>query len=309
MTDNHAMVEAVETDTPEVENHSTVSLIDQSSDHVDAVIAFAAKAAEYQKAMDTIRNMIIKQSYANDWISHSREGVAESDMTANIGAAAAERIASLVGIQERNWTKGEKIWTEDRTGYTWIFEADFGYRGRWVHAIGQAGTKDKFFGYANGQWKDVSDVREDDIKKAAFRACRKEGVRTLLGLRNIPVTKLGELGFDKGRIKFAAFQSKVSASEKAQAAVSGGSLEREIMVKSAKCEAKKNKEGKDYFIWQVLDEKDTRYSFFGPPTSKRGSILTDAAETRIPVKIKIEIKTVNGKDYYGIHEVNGLADA
>ena len=35
----------------------------------------------------------------------------------------------------------------------------------------------------------------------------------------------------------------------------------------------------------------------------------DAADTKTPVKIGIEIKTVNGRDYYSILKVNGVADA
>lgn len=297
-------MEVQEAEVPEVDSDSHAIQVKESPNHISNIIAIAGQMEAYSKAVDTIQNAIIKRSYEGDWISHARADVPEAERKANIGSAAAERIARFLGIQEAAWSKGEKQWSEDRTHYTWVFEADFGFQGRWVHAIGRASTRDKFFGFANGEWKPLADIKEDDIKQAAFRACRKEGVRTLLGLRNIPTMKLKELGYDITKIKNAGFTSKVSNAEKATAAQTG-SADREVTIKSAECVAKKGADGKDTFRWQVVDDRLIRYSFFGPPTSKRGAILMDAADTKVPVKLTIEIKTVNGVDYQNILKVNG----
>lgn len=301
-------IEVQEAALAEVESEGHAIDTAESHDHVDKVIALSIKMEAYAKAVDTIQNAIIRRSFEGDWVTHSRAGASDAERKANIGAAAAERIARFLGIQEQNWTKGEKQWSDDNKHYTWVYEAEFGFQGRWVRAIGRASTQDKFFGYANGEWKPLADIKEGDIKTAAFRACRKEGVRTLLGLRNIPITKLKELGYDTSKIANAGFGSKMSAEEKATAA-STGSADREVTIKSAECVTKKSKDGKDMFIWQVVDDRLIRYSFFGPPTSKRGSILMDAADSKTPVKISVEVKTVNGTDYYNILKVNGAVDA
>ena len=90
----------------------------------------------------------------------------------------------------------------------WQFEADFGFGKRWIHAIGRASSRDKFFGYENKEWKAIEDVKEDDIRMAAFRATRKEGVRGLLGLRSIPLAKLQELGFNTANVRMVNFFTK-----------------------------------------------------------------------------------------------------
>src|SRR5689334_8209217 len=125
--------EVIDQDEPE-----TVALEVQepiTDDGMDAVIAVAEKMEAYSRAMDIIINAIIKRSYAGDWVCHAKENDTEEKKKANIGAAAAERIATFLGIQERNWTMGAKEWSDDRKHFTYTYEADFGFKNRWVHAI------------------------------------------------------------------------------------------------------------------------------------------------------------------------------
>lgn len=300
-------IEVQDAELAEVDSEGQAVATKESKDHITNVIALAGQIEAYAKAVDTIQNAIIKRSFEGDWVTHARANATDAERKANIGAAAAERIARFLGIQEQNWSKGEKQWSDDSKHYTWVYEADFGFQGRWVHAIGRASTQDKFFGFANGEWKPLSDIKEGDIKQAAFRACRKEGVRTLLGLRNIPIPKLKELGYDTTKIANAGFTQKMSDSERATAAQSG-SVDREVTIAKAECETR-SKDGKNYFVWNVEDGKGIRYTFFGPPSSKRGSILMDAVDAKTPVKLSIEVKNVNGRDYYNILKVNGAIDA
>lgn len=186
--------------TPEVDMEMNQDTAEESAlvkvDAMDAMIGIASKIEQYEKAMNSVMNFILRQSYAADWISHARESDPVLMRSANLSGAGAERIAKSLGISESHWIRKDKVWSEDHKSYTYECEADFSLGGRTVHAYGRASSKDKFFGYANGQWKEQSDVKEDDIKIAAFRNCRKEGVRTLLGLRKIPIMKLKELGFN-----------------------------------------------------------------------------------------------------------------
>src|ERR1700679_3942762 len=96
-------IETLEAEEPEVQE-TEVATQEIASDGMDAVIAVAAKMDSFSKAMDAILNHVIKRSYIGDWVCHAKADAKPEDMKANIGSAAAERIASFLGIQERNWT-------------------------------------------------------------------------------------------------------------------------------------------------------------------------------------------------------------
>ena len=303
MTDK---IETVEAEEPEVQDLDTIETQEMSSDGMDAVIAVAGKMDQYAKAMDTILNHIIKRSYVGDWVCHSRETDKLEDRKANIGSAAAERIASFLGIQERNWTGGQKVMSEDGKFFTWQFEADFGFGKRWIHAIGRASSKDKFFGYANGEWKDLDEVKEDDIRMAAFRATRKEGVRGLLGLRSIPLAKLQELGFRTENVRMAAFTAKMSAEEKGKVS-SDGLIYKEIKVLGITKKSESKDPKKPWTLWTVSDGK-IEYSMFSNPDGKRLTILEMRQEDQLPIKIGIKIGSYNNKEQYSIERVEGAEE-
>ena len=231
-----------------------------------------------------------------------------------IGAAAAERIAVFLGIQERNWTPGRKEWSEDRKNYTWTHEADFGFKGRWVHAIGKAGSRDKFFSFAHGAWKPLDEIQEDHVKTAAFRSTRKDGIRTLLGLRGIPLTKLKELGFDLNKSAYAGFEEKgkTLANDQKQTNKESGLIERSITVKELKRAEGTNKTtGKPWIRWDVTDTEGVKYAMFvGKGESKRAALLEDSYGDALPTKIEFQAnKSTDGRESYLIQKVNGVTDA
>ena len=232
---NEATVEAVEEDH---ETTAAVTIIEppQTGDQMDAVIAISKRIDEYASAHDRIVGAVVKRSYPGDWVVHKKDSDKDEDQKANMGAAAAERMAAFVGINEANWTVGVKEWSDDKKHYTWTYEADFTFGKRTIHVISRVGTRDKFFGKISGGWKPLEDVQEDDIKKAAFRACRKEGVRTLLGLRNVPIAKLKDLGFDIAKVNFVGFQgaTKALAADQKQVNAESGLIERTILIKEMK---------------------------------------------------------------------------
>lgn len=313
MTDTKA--ETIDADVETMDPPEEASLVPQdqrselTTDQIDSVTQIASKIEAYGKAMDTIMNVIIKRSYEGDWVCHDRAGSNEEERKANIGAAAAERIASFLGIQESNWTRGSKEWSDDKQHYTWIYEADFSFGKRTIHAIGRAGTRDKLFGFANGQWKPLADVQEDHIRAAAFRACRKEGVRQLLGLRNIPAKKLKELGYDIGKIANAGFEDRGKTLSADQKKATDGLISRKVKIKEAKRVEGKSEAGKAWSRWDVVDVENVKYSFFGGADSKRAAILQDAHSSGDIVELFFQVKTFNNQEKYEIVKVNGVVDA
>lgn len=303
--------EAVETDEPDVMGTDLTVQEPMSDDGMDAVIAVAEKMDAYAKAMDTIINAIIKRAYPGDFVCHAQENDPEEKKKANIGAAAAERIATFLGIQERNWTMGVKEWSDDHKHFTYIYEADFGFKNRWVHAIGRAGTRDKFFGFAKGAWKPLEDVQEDHIRTAAFRGCRKEGVRLLLGLRSIPVKKLIQLGYSAAEINYAGFESRGKPLDAAAKVIDPktGMAEKEIVV--SEIHPKEGITGNKN--WRKLDVRDTggtmwlMWSAIGGK-GKRETQLVHSLQTKTPVKVNFQIKQTDRGDQLEIIKVNGEID-
>lgn len=307
--------EAVEAD---VEAEGAVAVIEppQSSDQMDAVIAISKRIDEYAKAHDTIVGVVVKRSYPGDWVVHKKDGDKDEDQKANMGAAAAERMAAFVGITESNWTAGVKEWSEDRKHFTYAYEADFTFGKRTIHVISRVGTRDKFFGKKSGAWKPLEEVQEDDIKKAAFRACRKEGVRTLLGLRNVPVAKLQQLGFEIAKINFVGFENqgkKLSADE--TKAGTDGLVEKSIIVAGMerltwdKKDKDKKTTGEKGVRYVVTDKENVKYNLWAGDGSKRVHALSMREDDKLPVKIWFRVGEFNKVQTYQIERVEGVEES
>ena len=66
-------------------------------DYMEVTVDVAKHLAEYEKAIDTIMNFIIRRCYAGDFVSHDKESTPLEDRTVNLIGAAAERIARDLG--------------------------------------------------------------------------------------------------------------------------------------------------------------------------------------------------------------------
>jgi hypothetical protein len=297
----------------EAEGKTLITDVTPTFAHMDAVIMAASRLEEFGKARTAIMNFIIKQSYPGDWISHSMESVNKMDRSANLGAAGCERIANLLGIQEMNWKKPVKEWSENRLHFTYVTEADFSFAGRTIHVIHRVGTRDTFW-TTEYEWKQedgrnakkkiakpMNDIREDYIEKASFRGARKEGVRTLLGLRNVPLAKLHELGFNIEEVRYASFKSDKKIEHKESGKIIGaqagdGLKEYTINVKEIS-EQRQGKKGPFYWITDVSGDK---FLLSGDETSDKLKLLR-AAEF---AGAKVKIKYAESGDFKYIREVS-----
>lgn len=303
-------VEAVDTDV-EAEGAVTVVEPPQSLDQMDTVIGVAQRIDAYAKAMDAIVGAVVKRSYPGDWVVHKKDFEKDEDQKANMGAAAAERMAAFVGITESKWTAGAKEWSDEHKFYTYTYEADFTFGKRTIHVISRVGTRDKFFGKKDGQLKPLEDVQEDDIKKAAFRACRKEGVRTLLGLRNVPVAKLRDLGFDITKINYVGFESRGKSlnKESVKTYTETGLSEKVIGIGEIRATDGTTKEKS----WRRLDIRDTDgviWLMWSAPggKGKREAILVDSLNSKATVKVQFKTTKTDKGEKYEIIKVNGGSD-
>ncbi len=288
---------------------SDLEVADQG-DIFDAVISAASKLESYAKAQDTILNLIVKRTFAGDWVCHDKESTPLEQRKANLGGAGAERIAVFLGINEKNWVEFPKEWSDDRKHFRFKWEADFTFRGLTRHAVGIASSQDKFFGFEHGQWKPIEDVREDDVKIAAYNECVKRGIVRLTGIRNIPLLKLKELGYDLSLVRFANFQDRgkqVKTDELKPG--EGGLIPKTIQIaRLEKKEGTTKATGKPWTRWDVFDKEGIKYSLFGGADSRRVLLLQEREEDQQPVKIFFKVVTFNNLTNYQLEKIEGVEE-
>lgn len=279
-----------------------LEVVDQG-DIFDEVIAAANKLEAYAKAQDQILNIIVKRTFAGDWVCHDKESTPEAERKANLGAAGAERIANFLGVQESNWKEYPKEWSEDHKHYSYAYSADFTFRGITRHAIGRAGTRDKFFSAG----KPMDEINEDDIRVAAFRETFKKGLTRLFGLRNIPLTKLKTLGYDISLVKMVEYADKGKQINRNELKPNeSGLVEKTIqVVKLEKFEGTNKTSGKPWTRFDVYDKEGIKYAIFATGDSKRIQILAERQEDQKPVKIGFKVVPYNNRENYQLETVEG----
>ncbi len=200
-----------------------------------------------------IRAVCMKMAFPGDWVQFGtdEEGKLELD------GPGADRIRPLLGISLRNWNAWRESWTDSNgKAYTWYYEADVYHQGRLIaeKVLGRASSRNKFFGYANGAWKDLADVPEHDIRIAANRSVNKEAVKAALGIRAIPRAYAIEiLGLDPKKIKKVKFDNAKTSGDK------GGDAGKkvEVVAKVVKIGQKKAGKNKDKTVYVIgIDSKD-----------------------------------------------------
>ena len=275
-------------------------------DYMEVTVNVAKHLAEYEKAVDTIMNFIIRRCYAGDFVSHDKESTPLQERTVNLIGAAAERIARDLGIQESNRTQPEKTMNEKYPGhYDYRCEGDFTFRGRTVHAIGIASTRNPFHSRAYGQDKKPEDIREEYILREAWRDCTKQGIKGLFGLRRIPILKLKELGYDLSKVKYVNFKegekaagkvnpNSTAAPEGIEKPIPSGET---IAVTIEKMDARTSKRGKPFY--SVTDTEGARYIVWGDNKSENVAALLLAYRD----KKQVQVNTTTDGEFVTIEKV------
>lgn len=185
----------------------TLPSIELNQSKLDALIQFSQQTDKIGKALDRIRAFVMARALPGDWVQH--------DDKINVTGPAAERILSSLGLMgvPVSFTKWEyaKDTGTDKNGdwFNWTYWADVEIGGLKLGRIeGRCGSRDKFFGFEYGSWKDIADVKESDVRMSARRSVFKEAIKVSLGLRGIPADQASVLGLDPSKIKKVTFGSK-----------------------------------------------------------------------------------------------------
>lgn len=272
---------------------------------INALVGLAERLPAIKKAQASINAYIFSIAYTGDWVGFKGP---QGDVKVELIGAGAERVARDVGISYGNKQMNRES-GEDEKGkwYRYWFEYDFWFKNRKIDGIeGSAGSRDKFFGYENKQWKELSDVNEMDVRRAARRNCIKEGVKALLGLRHIPIETAVSMGLDRNKIKVVSFQAKVSADVTSKP---GEDTKVTITVANVHGKTGTKKDGSTWHLWTITDGKGVNFRFFAGFDSKRLLKLKEHAEDQTPINITfVATKSKSGGDYYELKTVEGVSE-
>lgn len=172
-------------DSPEPANETPVSEIIQMSNSEDpsVLLAILEKKAElaprFKAALDFI---LISQTNAADWTKFGDKMC--------LGSAGAERVGKNfpITIFDVKWTKQEFTDAMGK-GYRYVFEGKATLYGYMTYATGSYGTREEFLGKSNGAWRALEEINENDVQRAAENIMKGNLIKSILGLRGIPVAE------------------------------------------------------------------------------------------------------------------------
>ncbi len=242
----------------------TLPSIELNQSKFDALIQFSQQTEKLGKALDRIRAFLLGRALPGDFVQHG-------DTIGPTGPAT-ERMLSALGLMGvpvtfSRWDSN-KTTGADKAGdwYDWEYSADVEIGGLRLGRIeAHAGSRDKFFGYAHGNYKDLSEVKEADVRMAARRGVFKEAIRVSLGLRGIPADQAGALGLDIKKIKKVEYGSGGNTSAASTPAAAAGTP---LFVKSVNTRNIKKKDGSTTTVYVITDENGTAYETFSESIAK-----------------------------------------
>lgn len=152
---------------------------------------------------------ILRLTMPGDFVEFGSKGKKTIELT----TAACERIA-IAGVSLFNSTIEKEV-KKDAKGefYNYIATAKATFRDRSVDVESIVSSRDPFYGVKGGKFKEISDISENDIRRAARRGLMKEGVKVLLGLRRLDPDELNSMGISLTKVGGYNFQDKDEVAE------------------------------------------------------------------------------------------------
>ena len=147
----------------------------------------AELAPQFEEAMRTI---LLSCTFPQDW-----EMFGEGDKAkVCLSSAGAERLGKHFPIRFFEVKSRKEGWEDaEGKGYRYIFEGKATLGDRIMFAQGCYSTRDKFLGFAHGEWKPLEQINENHIRNAAYHIFCGNAIKGLLGLRALPVSQYQHL--------------------------------------------------------------------------------------------------------------------
>jgi len=260
-----------------------------SGDDQLTVLENLAKNAERMiEAKRKIWAACIKITKPADWTVFSSNGKSKAEL----GHAGALRYASFLGISFTNWTMQKETGTDDKGfWYRFDYECDTIFAGRTIRVYGRAGSRDKFFGKDHGEFKELHDINEGDVKMAGRRNCMKEGVKVLMGLHHMDPAELEAAGLKLGDTGAYKFKGQEAAAEEAENV--------SVTVEDVTQKTGTTKAGKPWTLYTVKDGEGGVYTTFS-------KTLADAAKAAKESKKPATITYTKGERGNNLDSLNGV---
>lgn len=253
-----------------------ITSVELNTQVVDHMIAVSKKLPQMAEAAKAIRLYGLKATLPGDFVRFGDK--------VELTGPGAERILGAVGqagvsMSFTEWNYTKDVGT-DKNGeyYYWWYSAKVQIGGTHLGLIqGRAGSRDLFFGKAHGTWKDLSEVREADIRMAARRGVFKEAIKCYFGLRGIPFASCETLGIETSKIKTVEHGSGGNTQASAPAAKAGTPL----IVKSVNTRTIHKKDKTTSTVYVITDENGTAYETFSESIAKAAKALMESKEKAI----------------------------
>lgn len=267
----------------ELETFPDTTGVIRSDVSFEGQLALAANIEKLVEAQNKIRMTLLRLSQAGDWVLFG-DGEKEK---AELDFAGAMRIGSTLGVNFTNWS-AEKESGTDNIGqwFRWNHECDAIFRERLVRVYGRASSRDKFFGKVRGEYKQLIDIDEGNIRMASRRGAMKEGVKVLFGLHHMDPKELS-----KFNVPMIKSQGHVFKKAEEQANDMRESESVSVMVKSVT-----KKEGSGWVRYTITDTDGAFYTTFSKS-------IAAIANDSITLKTLITIHFTSGKYGNEIREI------
>ena len=193
------------------------------------------------EAQNKIRSAVLKLAQPGDWVLFGNGEASKAE----IGFAGAMRIGSTLGVSFTNWDS-KKETGHDTIGswYRWECECDVSYKGRLCRVYGRASSRDKFFGKEKGEYKELHEIDEGNIKIIARRSAMKEGVKVLFGLHHMDPEFIKKYGIKLSSAGGHTFKSQDKKADETNA------LQDEVLSAEIAKEGEKN--GKKWKLHKII---------------------------------------------------------
>lgn len=183
-----------ETKIPEVVEPESASLPVISQLPTKDIVRVAQEAEQRFDSIATIRNFALKVTNTDDW---SDEGGKPY-----LFGSGAEKIAAAYGVTWKFIGEPKKEVRQHSEGdfYIYTIKGKFSAFGQSIEVYGTRSSRDKLFGLRYNEtakkkmYIPSEDVDEPNIIKSAQTNCIANGIKRLLGLRNITWAELGKIG-------------------------------------------------------------------------------------------------------------------
>jgi len=190
---SNEIVEVRESSIPALSDDTLIGLAEQAEKRVDALVK--------------IKKAALRVTNAYDWSDQGGKPYME--------ASGSQKVGRVFGV---SWRSDEPVYESEEGGhFSYTYTGEFGLAGATITAIGTRSSKDKFFTKYDYSQKDEngkalkvalppSEIDKGDVKKSAYTNWMQNGIKAILGMKNVSWDDLASAGITKEQVSRVDFK-------------------------------------------------------------------------------------------------------